>query len=135
MSPVPGVTLKSCWSTFTTEKRTTIADQLGAILTTLRSVRQIHGAEYIDENATYVPHVIRWLTRCKARSIMVPSKQATSAVTQSAISLIPRRFNDAFQFWFLSWLPTEKRFQDPVRHLLPDDAAICFSSSGQHPVW
>jgi len=81
MSLIPGVTSNSCWSTLTTEERTTIADQLGDILTTFRSARQSHGTEYIGKNAGIVPYTSRWLNNHQAHSIMVPFKQAASAVT------------------------------------------------------
>jgi hypothetical protein len=41
-------------------------------------------------------------------------------------------FNDAVQFWSLYWMPMEQRFPDPVGHLLPDDAAICFTHGDLH---
>lgn len=90
MSLVPGVTLDSCWSTLTTEERSTIADQLGETLTTLRSVRQSHGNEYIGKSTMFVPHMVRWLTNHQAHSIMAQYRQSISKATPLALSPTPK---------------------------------------------
>ena len=43
-----------------------------------------------------------------------------------------KALNNALQFWSLDWIPQEKRFPDPIRHLLPDDAAVCFTHGDLH---
>jgi len=90
MSLLPGVTLGSCWSTLTSEERTTIADQLGNILTTLRSVRQCHRTEYVGKNPRMVPCTLRWLTYHKAHSIMVQYKRYISKAKRLALSPTPK---------------------------------------------
>lgn len=36
------------------------------------------------------------------------------------------------QFWPTDWVPLSERRPDPFRHLLPDDAAVCFTHADLH---
>ncbi|KAF2161289.1 hypothetical protein M409DRAFT_28327 [Zasmidium cellare ATCC 36951] len=47
MSLIPGTTLESCWPELTLEEKTRISDQLGRMVSSLRSIHKAPGTEYV----------------------------------------------------------------------------------------
>ncbi len=135
MSLLPGLTLEAAWETLSHEDKTSVAQQLAAIVKCLRAVERDPADQVIGgwSSPPFAPR--SWplnpgegsLSRGPVQDLYF-SPQFHKGPFASA-----QEFHDFVEFISAPWVPMAERLPDPYRPLLLDTVPIFFSHADLYP--